>query len=462
MYHHRPSNLAIKLTRPGEFGWGGNIQTYLRRLAWTNILFDDDVAVAGLTQLPGESLPRLVTTQPWYDAQEASPHPNAAEIQTYMRAKGFLKVADEGYVHEHLDIYASDAKPDNFIRTISGMIRPIDLILGQTDEQEYRRLRDLAEDLPQMPGPDRRSEETGLGDRLQFSQTELETQHTSDGSRAPKSARRASSSQQTTPPQPSLNETLGAPGTPLRSLLDKLGVRDLDTHVFTEVQAQQLVTLLKQDTPPKLDTLVRGITGDNTHSSEQIRTIVEEFASFMPPALARQLAKHPVAIAFDQKLAKKVAVYRPEDNSIAVNPKITDLSKLRRTLFHELVHWAHLKGPSSFRERVTALASRRTSGFTEPQLILYKAPGLLYDLEVRGMRDDWADINGDEYAGRVYRRAAASLAVEVPTVHLEKLTYHSSELADYLNHRSNRTGHRSWREAFLTCLDPFLPSNPQP
>lgn len=57
-----------------------------------------------------------------------------------MRAKGFLKVAEEGYVHEHLDIFASDAKPDNFIRTESGVIHPIDLILGHTDEQEYQRL----------------------------------------------------------------------------------------------------------------------------------------------------------------------------------------------------------------------------------------------------------------------------------------------------------------------------------
>ncbi|WP_009964854.1 hypothetical protein [Verrucomicrobium spinosum] len=248
----------------------------------------------------------------------------------------------------------------------------------------------------------------------------------------------------------------------MRSLLDRRGAGDLDTHVFTKEQAQQLVTLLKQDAPPKLDTLVRGITGDNTHSSEQIRTIVEEFASFLPPALARQLAKHPVAIAFDQKLAKKVAVYRPEDNSNAVNPLAPDLPTLRRTLFHELVHWAHLKGPSSFRDRVTALTSRRTGGFEEPQLILYSSTGKLYGPKVRGMRDDWADLSGNEYAGRIYPKGGVSDAVEVPAVHLEKLADSPEELMSHLNHRSVITGRLAWREAFLTCLNLFLPPSTNP
>ncbi len=247
-----------------------------------------------------------------------------------------------------------------------------------------------------------------------------------------------------------------APGTPLRSLLDKLGVRDLDTHVFTKEQAQQLVTLLKQVTPPKLDTLVRGITGDNTHSSEQIRTIVEEFASFMPPALAGQLARQPVVIAVDPRHTTSPAAYRPEGDSIVINPKTPDFPTLRRNLFHELVHWAHLKGPSSFRDRVTALASRRTGGFQGRPLILYSKTGVLYGLDVKGFPDDWADHAGNQAAGRVYPGVEDALAVEVPTVHLEKLTYPAKELTAHLNFRSDRTGRYAWRESFLTCLDIFL------
>ncbi|WP_157211093.1 hypothetical protein [Verrucomicrobium spinosum] len=169
VYPHQPSNLAVKLTKPGEFGWDGNLQTYLRRLAWGNLLFDDDVAVEGLTQLPGESLPRLVTTQPWYRADKVRPHPDASEVEAYMRARGFLKVADGAYVHKHLDISASDAKAASLIRTEAGVIHPIDIILDHTPEQDYRRMRDLAERTPQMPAPRQARNGTGPDSRLQFS-----------------------------------------------------------------------------------------------------------------------------------------------------------------------------------------------------------------------------------------------------------------------------------------------------
>ena len=69
------------------------------------------------------------------------------------------------------------------------------------------------------------------------------------------------------------------------------------------------------------------------------------------------------------------------------------------------------------------------------------------------MRDEWADLVGNEYAGRIY--PAYGPALEVPTRHLETLSYSPSLLAAYLNHRSV-SGKLAWREAFLSCLDILL------
>ncbi|WP_172683433.1 hypothetical protein, partial [Verrucomicrobium spinosum] len=73
------------------------------------------------------------------------------------------------YVHKHLDISASDAKAASLIRTEAGVIHPIDIILDHTPEQDYRRMRDLAERTPQMPAPRQARNGTGPDSRLQFS-----------------------------------------------------------------------------------------------------------------------------------------------------------------------------------------------------------------------------------------------------------------------------------------------------
>lgn len=145
------SNLAIKLTGPGEYGWEGGLEKYLQRLVWCNELFDEAFFVEGLVTLAGEQAERLVITQPWYDADPDRPHPTQDEIDVYMRAKGFHKAYDGAYLHKTKDLAVSDAVPKNFIRTRSGVTHAIDVITLEAVGSKYDRLQDMVNGLPQIP-----------------------------------------------------------------------------------------------------------------------------------------------------------------------------------------------------------------------------------------------------------------------------------------------------------------------
>jgi hypothetical protein len=67
VYRHRDprGDTAIKLTNAGEFGARGSLGGYLEQMARQNEIFGDDIAIEGWIQFPGESGPRLVTSQRW-------------------------------------------------------------------------------------------------------------------------------------------------------------------------------------------------------------------------------------------------------------------------------------------------------------------------------------------------------------------------------------------------------------
>lgn len=105
---------------------------------------------------------------------------------------------------------------------------------------------------------------------------------------------------------------------------------------------------------------------------------------------------------------------------------------------------------------MTDLMSRRTDGFTEPIVLLFRGEGKLYPMTTTGMRDEWAGPNWDQYAGRKYKDHDISEAIEVPTVHIEKLTYSPGDLKEFLNYVGRKSGKYAWRNAFLECLQIFL------
>ena len=75
----------------------------------------------------------MVISQPWIDAaDETNPHPSEAEITTFMESLGFspLKGSYFGWSRINEGITIIDARPDNFIKSIAGVV-PIDLVITQ-------------------------------------------------------------------------------------------------------------------------------------------------------------------------------------------------------------------------------------------------------------------------------------------------------------------------------------------
>ena len=97
---------------------------------------------------------------------------------------------------------------------------------------------------------------------------------------------------------------------------------------------------------------------------------------------------------------------------------------------------------------------RRISGHQGPLQWLFQKPGILFGPQIKGIRDDWADANGSEYAGRFYEgdSPSAPQGYEVPTVHLDKLAVSPLELVRHLNHKSAASSRYAWRESFFVSL----------
>lgn len=73
--------------------------------------------------------PSFVISQPWWTAMDQkSPHPSDNEIDDFMQNVGFTKQQKSyfGWIKE--DIVIIDARVDNFIKTIEGVV-PVDLVI---------------------------------------------------------------------------------------------------------------------------------------------------------------------------------------------------------------------------------------------------------------------------------------------------------------------------------------------
>ncbi len=152
VYLDKAHNVAVKLTRPGEFGAEEQgLDGYTSRLQRSNAAFNDNAQIIGQVQFPGESGPRLVHTQPLILADEKRPEPTQREIDVYMRTHGFLRAYDGAYLHETQDLVASDAVPKNFVRTRDGRIHAVDVIVLQPTASQHERLTAQAYNAEQVP-----------------------------------------------------------------------------------------------------------------------------------------------------------------------------------------------------------------------------------------------------------------------------------------------------------------------
>jgi hypothetical protein len=140
---------AFKLTHDGRFGHclrdEGTVATpfdYLRRLAWHNELFGDDILLHG--PLEGSAGLRLVTSQPWIVANAERLSPTQEEIDAYLGAFGFRRSAayPEGFIYFNAaaGLVIGDAQPTNLLLDEDGNIRPIDLVIAEPEPAFAARL----------------------------------------------------------------------------------------------------------------------------------------------------------------------------------------------------------------------------------------------------------------------------------------------------------------------------------
>lgn len=144
---------AVKRTWPGTFGFiPGQINgqwkpcpadpsQYLLRQRLQNDLFQDDIRLEGLmvsdepSMIIGQPAGGIsfVISQPWLDAANpARPHPSEQQIAGFLDTMGFTPIFNAlfGWLQEDGTHVILDAKPDNFILTLHGIL-PIDLLITE-------------------------------------------------------------------------------------------------------------------------------------------------------------------------------------------------------------------------------------------------------------------------------------------------------------------------------------------
>jgi hypothetical protein len=117
---------------------------YLRRLAWHNQLFGDDIRLHGIFE-PSAGL-RLVTSQPWVASASERPMPAQAELDEWLAAFGFLRspAYPDGFIYYNAEagLVIGDAQPANVLIDTEGVLRPIDLVIAEPEPSFARQLLD--------------------------------------------------------------------------------------------------------------------------------------------------------------------------------------------------------------------------------------------------------------------------------------------------------------------------------
>ena len=240
-------------------------------------------------------------------------------------------------------------------------------------------------------------------------------------------------------------------------LLKSVGINA--TSPATPAQMAALQKALVQPKPASASTLVssiQGATGYQNITVQSVRAVAQGFVDMLPPPLAAALQPHAFSLEVKKSLPGALGDYNEGTHHLRLNGSLLDAdpAKLRKTAWHEMIHWLHDHGPADFRARIETLFAARTNNFTDKKAKLKP----FNSSKVTGFDDDFLDANGDEYAGRVYPwEVGKPRGYEIVTRHLEKLAVHPAELADHWNFKSPKTGRYAWREAFIECLHAFFP-----
>ena len=145
-------SLAIKSTLPNKFGYSTQREgewaspaEYLKRLAWQNLIFCDDIRIVGVAYEDDQM--EVITSQPWISAHEFRPNPLKEEIEQYMGEFGFvatsLDLDTPLYYSPDLGLLAADAHDRNIIRDLNGRLAAIDLIIGPPSESRRAKITEF-------------------------------------------------------------------------------------------------------------------------------------------------------------------------------------------------------------------------------------------------------------------------------------------------------------------------------
>lgn len=139
VYYDAVRGLAIKSTHPNRFGYSARAEAewatpveYLKRLAWQNRIFGDECRVIGVAH--EEDQLEIVTSQPWINSDPRRPRPDQHELDAYFGGFGFVPVLLNPdaplYFNVTLGLLVADAHNRNVLRTDTGELAAIDLVIG--------------------------------------------------------------------------------------------------------------------------------------------------------------------------------------------------------------------------------------------------------------------------------------------------------------------------------------------
>jgi hypothetical protein len=158
VFYRADDNRAVKRTWAGVYGqipWPQNgalsrrnasPSEYLRRMALQISIFKSDIQLVGvfvsdepsmiIGQPAGE--PSIVISQEWFEKDAA---PSLLEIAAYLQSEGFTHdpKAYFGWYRLADGVVIVDAKPDNFIKGIFGLV-PIDLQMAHFSVREMKEI----------------------------------------------------------------------------------------------------------------------------------------------------------------------------------------------------------------------------------------------------------------------------------------------------------------------------------
>jgi hypothetical protein len=220
-------------------------------------------------------------------------------------------------------------------------------------------------------------------------------------------------------PQPSPAQTTSADT--LAGILSDLGL-DADQPA-TASDMLDLREALKEDKPISAEKVIKYIKGaqpSGVLADDSITAAVQEFLDFIPPNVAARL---PVLKLQVKNLSDAVGQYQAGGfYNLDRQRLLNDPVRLRRNIFHELMHWLHREGDQDFRDAIADHYEQRTQGERIVALRPYSS---------RGKKDRWYDL----YAGTIYpfEDATAPGGLEVPTRYIEWLTLTPEQMAERWN-----------------------------